>query len=60
MVRIVHESAMDSVMLLTIESIVANSKETRSLVKKLKKRASGIEISASEDDLDLLRDISSS
>lgn len=60
MVRIVHKSAVDSVMLLTIESIVANSKETRSLVKKLKKRASRIEISASEDDLDLLRDISSS
>ncbi len=59
MVRIVHESAVDSVMLLTIESIVANSKETRSLMKKLKKRASGIESSASEDDLDLLRDISS-
>ena len=29
-------------------------------MKKLKKRASGIEISASEDDLALLRDISSS
>lgn len=29
-------------------------------MKKLKKRASGIESSASEDDLDLLRDISSS
>lgn len=47
-------------MLLTIESIVANSKGMRSLMKKLKKRASGIESSASEDDLDLLRDISSS
>lgn len=60
MVRNVHESAVDSVMILTIESIVANSKETRLLVKKLKKRASRIEFSASEDDLDLLRDISSS
>lgn len=59
MVRNVHESAVDSVMLLTIESIVDNSKGMRSLMKKLKKRASGIESSASEDDLDLLRDISS-
>lgn len=36
MVRNVHESAVDSVMLLTIESIVANSKGMRSLMKKLK------------------------